>query len=64
LEQKQETELVIPSNWVKDNFVLLPTVLNANALEDRREPKFPLVKVKLVSGKYYFFNIYEFGVLY
>jgi len=64
LEQKQETELVIPSNWVKDNFVLLPTVLNtvlnANALEDRREPKFPLV----VSGKYYFFNIYEFGVLY
>ena len=60
MEQKQETELVIPSNWVKDNFVLLPTVLNANALEDRREPKFPLV----VSGKYYFFNIYEFGVLY
>jgi len=40
MEKKRKMELVIASNWVKENVVLWPTVSNAKkALEDRREPQ-------------------------
>ena len=56
-EKKKEVEGVLPSNWIIDDYVHWPPVLDASHLFTRRaEPEekwhqFPLKKVKHTSGE-------------
>ena len=58
VEKESEEEAIIPTNWIKENNVYWPTVVDASkALKERREPgskwrKFQLVKIKVASGKH------------
>ena len=59
VEGDVEVESTVPETWVNlcNKFVWWPPVVNAeNFLKERREPaekwrKFPLVKIKLTSGR-------------
>lgn len=60
LEGKKEEECVVPCTWVAEDSKILnwpPKVNATNALRSREDPdpkswrKFPLVKVKIASGK-------------
>lgn len=60
LEGKKEEECVVPSTWIDEGSQILywPSKVDAhNALTSREDPdpkswrKFPLIKVKIASGK-------------
>ena len=56
-EEKKEEELVILTNWIKGTTVYWPKGVSVSkAFADRKDPgdkwlRFPLVKVKITSGK-------------